>query len=319
MVRRHKLPSEASKRFERGVDPELPPAASARAVQLLAELGGASHVGSAEVDHPRRSTRHIPLDPARPGRTAGLPIAADVVARNLTRVGCTVETVGCRGDRADQPWTVTPPTWRPDLTDPTDLVEEVIRLEGYEHDPRRRCRTRRPAPGYAERQRLRRRVGRALAAAGYVEVLDYPFVGEAELDALGLPADDDRRRALRLANPLSDDEPLLRTTLLPGLLAALRRNVGRGIATSRCSRSGLVFRPGPDGLPTAPRLPVDRRPTDEEIAALDAALPAQPRRVAVVLAGDREPAGWWGAGRAASLGRRGRGGPGGRRARPGSS
>jgi phenylalanyl-tRNA synthetase beta chain len=105
MARRHKVSSEAAKRFERGVDPELPPVASTRAVQLLGDLGGALHVGSTEVDHPR-AVRHIELDPARPGRTAGLPIAVREVERRLTQVGCTVDT-------AAAVWTVTPPTWRP--------------------------------------------------------------------------------------------------------------------------------------------------------------------------------------------------------------
>ena len=141
-------------------------------------------------------------------------------------------------------------------------------------------------PGYAEPQRLRRRIGLALAHAGYVEAPSYPFLGQADLDALGLPADDDRRHALRLANPLTDDEPLLRTTLLPGLLARAapqrRPRQPRRRAVRDRARS---FRPGPDPLPAAPRPPVDRRPTDDEVAALDAALPAQPLRVAAVLAG----------------------------------
>jgi len=291
MARRHKVSSEAAKRFERGVDPELPPVASTRAVQLLGELGGAAHVGSTEVDHPR-AVRHIELDPARPGRTAGLPIAAPEVERRLTQVGCTVDT-------AAAVWTVTPPTWRPDLAHPADLDEEVIRLVGYETIPSVLPQAP-PGPGWDESQRLRRRIGLALAHAGYVETPCYPFIGPADLDGLGLAPDDDRRNAVRLANPLSDSEPLLRTTLLPGLLAALRRNVGRGTADVALFEVGPVVRPGPGTLPVAPRPSVDRRPTEDEIAALDAALPAQPRRVAVVLAGERERAGWWGPGRAAS-------------------
>ncbi len=290
MARRHKLSSEASKRFERGVDAELPPVASTRAVALLTELGGATHVGSTEVDHPR-ATRHIDLDPARPGRTAGMPIGEDVVARHLAQIGCLVDT-------AVTPWSVTPPTWRPDLAYPADLDEEVIRLVGYAQVPS--ILPQAPAgPGYDEQQRLRRRIGLALAHTGYVEAPCYPFIGEADLDALGLPPGDGRRHALRLANPLSDTEPLLRTTLLPGLLAALRRNVGRGNNDVALFEVGPVFRPGPDPLPAAPRPPVDRRPSAAEIAALDAALPAQPRRVAAVLAGDRGQPGWWGPGRAA--------------------
>jgi phenylalanyl-tRNA synthetase beta chain len=291
MARRHKVSSEAAKRFERGVDPELPPVASTRAVQLLGELGGAVHVGSTEVDHPR-AVRHIELDPARPSRTAGLPIAAPEVERRLTQVGCSVDT-------AAAVWTVTPPTWRPDLAYPADLDEEVIRLVGYESVPSVLPQAP-PGPGWDESQRLRRRIGLALAHAGYVETPCYPFIGVADLDGLGLAPDDDRRNAVRLANPLSDSEPLLRTTLLPGLLAALRRNVGRGTVDVALFEVGPVVRPGPGTLPSAPRPSVDRRPTEDEIAGLDAALPAQPRRVAVVLAGERERAGWWGPGRAAT-------------------
>ena len=125
--RRHRLGSEASRRFERGVDPELPPVASGRAATLLATLGGAQHAGSVEVSHPR-ATRHIELDPARPGRTAGFDIPADDVNRCLQRVGCAVDRSGVR-------WTVTPPPWRPDLADPADLDEEVIRLVGYDRVP----------------------------------------------------------------------------------------------------------------------------------------------------------------------------------------
>ena len=289
MARRHKLSSEASRRFERGVDPTLPPVATTRAVQLLRDLGGATYVGSTEVLHPQ-PVRHIPFDPARPGRTAGMPIAADQVARALAEVGCAVDTGAV-------PWTVTPPAWRPDLAHPADLDEEVIRLVGYDSVPALLPHAP-PGPGYSARQRLRRRIGLALAHAGFVEAPSYPFVGTADVDALGLPDGDDRRNALRLANPLREEEPLLRTTLLPGLLSALRRNVGRGTTDVALFEVGPVFRPGPGRLPEPPRPPVDGRPADDEVAALDAALPAQPMRVGAVLVGARERAGWWGQGRA---------------------
>jgi phenylalanyl-tRNA synthetase beta chain len=289
--RRHKLSSEAAKRFERGVDPELGPAASARAVALLAELGGARHGGSIEVLRPR-PVPTIPLDPSRPARTAGLPIDPDEVARRLEQVGASV-------DRRGATWTVTPPTWRPDLTDPADLDEEVIRLVGYDSVPALLPAA--PAgPGFSDAQRLRRRIGQALAHAGLVESPSYPFVGLPALDALGLDPDDDRRNAVRLANPLSDEEPLLRTTLLPGLLATLRRNVGRGNQDVALFEVAPVFRPGPTPLPRPPRPSVEHRPGDDEVAALDAALPAQPWRVGAVLSGDRDRPGWWGAGRPAS-------------------
>jgi phenylalanyl-tRNA synthetase beta chain len=291
MARRHKLPSEASRRFERGVDPALGPVASARAVALLTELGGATYVGTSEVDLPRVQPE-IALDPTRPARTAGLPITTEVVRATLEQVGCTVV------DRHAGAWLVTPPTWRPDLTDPADLDEEVIRLVGYDTIPA----TLPAAPagrGFTDVQRVRRRIGIALAEAGYVEAPSYPFVDEADLDSLLLPADDARRHAMRLANPLSDEAPLLRTTLLPGLLHALRRNIGRGSHDVGLFEVAPVFRPGAEPLPAAPRPPLDRRPTDDEVAALDAALPPQPTRVAVALAGHRELPGWWGPGRQA--------------------
>jgi phenylalanyl-tRNA synthetase beta chain len=121
-------------------------------------------------------------------------------------------------------------------------------------------------------------------------------------DDLGLPDDDPRRRALTLANPLSDEEPQLRTTLLPGLLTTLRRNIGRGASDLALFEIGLVYRPEHLDLAAPPRPVVSRRPNDDEVAAVASLIPRQPRRVAVVLSGDRERAGWWGPGRAAAWG-----------------
>ncbi|MFG2601183.1 phenylalanine--tRNA ligase subunit beta [Streptomyces sp. NPDC048462] len=288
-ARRHKLASEASKRFERGVDPQAAAAAAQRTVDLLVLLaGGTAEAGVTEVTAPS-GPRTITMPADHPDRVAGVAYGRETVVRRLQEVGCDVY--------GQDELLVTAPSWRPDLNEPNDLAEEVIRLEGYENLP-----STLPTPpsgrGLTDRQRLHRRIGRVLAGAGYVEALNYPFTGEAVLDQLGLDADDDRRRTVRLVNPLSDEEPSLRTTLLPGLLGALRRNDGRGSHDLALFETGLVFRP--TGQETKPvRLPVDRRPTDEEIASLDAALPRQPRRAAVVLAGAREQAGWWGRGRPA--------------------
>ncbi|GAB2935347.1 phenylalanine--tRNA ligase subunit beta [Streptomyces mayteni] len=288
-ARRHKLSSEAARRFERGVDPLAAGAAAQRAVDLLVLLGGGTaQPGVTEVAS-EAPPMPITIRADHPDRVAGMTYGRETVVRRLQEVGCAVTGADLL--------TVTPPSWRPDLTDPNDLAEEVIRLEGYAALPSTLPRPK-PGRGLTERQRLHRRVGRALAGAGYVEAPTYPFIGQAQLDALGLPADDDRRRTARLINPLSDEEPGLRTTLLPGLLEALRRNVGRGTGDLALFETGLVFLPTGDE-PTPVRLPVTRRPTAEEIALLDAALPRQPRRVAVVLAGAREPGGWWGEGRPA--------------------
>ncbi|WP_327693727.1 phenylalanine--tRNA ligase subunit beta [Streptomyces sp. NBC_00459] len=288
-ARRHKLASEASKRFERGVDPQAASAAAQRTVDLLVLLaGGTADAGVTEVISPS-APRTISIPANHPDKVAGVEYGRETVVRRLQEVGCDVY--------GQDELIVTVPSWRPDLTDPNDLAEEVIRLEGYENLP-----STLPKPpagrGLTDRQRLHRRVGRALAGAGYVEALNYPFIGEHAFDQLGLAADDPKRRVVKLANPLSDEEPALRTTLLPGLLGALRRNDGRGSHDLALFETGLVFHPQ-DELLVAGRLPVDRRPTDEEIASLTAALPVQPRHAAVVLAGAREQAGWWGKGRPA--------------------
>ncbi len=314
MSRRHKLHSEASYRFERGVDRELPLRASAKAVALLSGLGGGQVVPGCTHASVEVTPVLIWLAADYPDRVAGMVYGRDTVVRRLREVGCSVREI--RGAaptiapwRAEEPAApasglvpvleVTPPSWRPDLTDPADLAEEVIRLEGYENVPARMPRAL-AGRGLTPRQRLRRSVGRTLAEAGYVEVLSWPFGSRTDADLLGLPPEDMRRAAVAVANPLSEDEPLLRTTLLPGLLRVLARNVGRGFADTALFEIGQVFRPRAGAAPSAPILPVDRGPTVAELASLEAALPDQPLRVGAVLAGERVLDGWWGEGRAAS-------------------
>ncbi|HEY3717666.1 MAG TPA: phenylalanine--tRNA ligase subunit beta [Jatrophihabitantaceae bacterium] len=292
-VRRHKLPSEAAKRFERGVDPAVAAVALQRCVDLLVEHGGAAPVEGFTVVGAGPAPVEIAIAASRPGAVAGLPIDAASVVSRLTQVGCAVSS-----PQGDDPLRVVPPSWRPDLTDPADLVEEVVRLEGYDKIPSI-LPTPPPGRGLTDEQHTRRAVSRALGAAGYTEVLSSVFVAPSVHDAFGLPADDLRRRAARLVNPLSEAEPELRTSLLPGLLATLRRNVGRGMRDLALYEMGLVYLPRPDAKP-APIPSVEHRPSDDEIAAMYAAVPPQPRHVAVVLAGEVERAGWWGEGRTAS-------------------
>jgi phenylalanyl-tRNA synthetase beta chain len=289
-VRRHKLPSEAAKRFERGVDPQIAAVALQRCVDLLAEHGGARPAGGLTVvgEGPARS--RIALNADRPAAVAGMPISRQTVVEHLTGVGCTVD--------GGQVLQVLPPSWRPDLTDPADLIEEVVRLVGYDKLPSR-LPTPRSGHGLTASQQLRRALSRALAAAGFTEVLSYPFVAADSADRFGLAADDPRRAALRLANPLADTEPLMRTSLLPGLLATLQRNLGRGTRDLALYETGLVyFATGPDA-PAMPRPGVAHRPGEDELAAMYAAIPHQPRHVATVLCGDIAPPGWWGPGRPA--------------------
>jgi phenylalanyl-tRNA synthetase beta chain len=289
-ARRHKLFSEAAKRWERGVDPALALVAIERAVRLLVEHGGGvAGDGITDLDHVRPPAPvTIPAD--LPGRRSGVPYPQRRVVELLETVGCAVTA---DGDRL----TVTPPTWRPDLVDPADLVEEVVRLDGYDKIPSV-LPVAPPGRGLTASQRRRRAVARALSEQGYVEVLAYPFVSPDIMDRLGVPADDPRRPAVRVANPLSDTEPLLRTTLLGPLLAILRRNLGRGHRDLALYEIGAVFRPRP-GAGRPPVMGVADRPPEAEFAAADAVVPHQPRHVAAVLAGELDRAGWWGPGRPA--------------------
>ncbi|WP_320067914.1 phenylalanine--tRNA ligase subunit beta [Micromonospora sp. RTGN7] len=308
-ARRHRLFSEAAKRWERGVDPALALVAIERAVRLLTEhAGGTAGAEILDLDHVRpRTPVTLPAD--LPSRRVGVSYSPERVVSLLEQVGCTVtrgtDRLGEDPGSAAVPaaggadvLTVVPPSWRPDLTDPADLVEEVVRLDGYDRVPSV-LPTAPPGRGLTWQQRRYRAVARSLAERGYVEVLAHPFVAGELADLLGLPADDQRRRAVRVANPLSEEEPLLRTTLLGPLLGICKRNLGRGHRDIALYEIGAVFHPRP-GAGAPPVMGVQRRPTDAEFAAADAVVPDQPRHVAVVLVGDVEPAGWWGAGRAAS-------------------
>ncbi|HRI96111.1 MAG TPA: phenylalanine--tRNA ligase subunit beta [Nocardioides sp.] len=204
--KRHKLTSEAGKRNERGVDPVITPAAADRVVELLVELGGGTADPGVTVVGTPPERGAIAMAPDLPARISGIDIAADTAVAHLIAVGCEVTDAG-----------YVPPPWRPDLTDPYDLVEEVVRLVGYDQVPSVLPREA-AGRGLTREQRLRRRIGRTLAGAGCVEVISFPFVGDAAFDQLGLAADDPRRHTVRLANPLSTEEPSYTTTLLPGLL-----------------------------------------------------------------------------------------------------
>ncbi|MGK5677748.1 phenylalanine--tRNA ligase subunit beta [Actinoplanes sp. URMC 104] len=289
-ARRHKLFSEAAKRWERGVDPQLTLIALERAVRILTEhAGGTVDERVLDIDH-LAAPATISLDPGLATRRIGLAYDAEQVAALLSQVGCTVT--------GSAPLEVTPPSWRPDLLAPIDLVEEVARLGGYNDIPSL-LPPARGGSGVTPAQRRRRTVGRALAENGYVEVLSYPFVAPGAADQLGYPADDPRRSAVRLTNPLSEQEPLLRTSLLAPLLGTLKRNLGRGRRDVAVFETGTVFLPRLAGN-APPAMGVDRRPSDTEWAAANAIVPAQPWHLAAALTGDIEPAGWWGAGREAS-------------------
>ncbi len=295
-ARRHKLSSEASRRFERVVDPELNVAALDRAATLLAEIAGGtvqSELTDVRVATPAPEPIRMDLDLA--DRTAGVVYPTGTSARRLAQVGCAVEIdVSASGHGQ---LVVTPPSWRPDLNQPADLVEEVLRLEGLEQIPSV-LPTAPAGRGFTPTQRRRRAVSRALAFAGAVEVPAPVFLQENVFDEWGLDADDPRRRTLRVLNPLDVERAELVTTLLPGLLEVAARNISRGERDLAIYSIAQVVLPSGETRAVDP-LPVDRRPTDEQIATLEQSLPDQPVHVAAVLTGRREPRGPWGPGRAA--------------------
>lgn len=298
-ARRLRLPSEAARRYEREVDPAISVAALDRCATLLADIAGGEvsatltdwrgdpPVGNSVADWAGPPIR-IAAD--LPDRTAGVSYRPGTTTRRLAQIGAAVAGDG-------DSLTVTPPSWRPDLVQPADLVEEVLRLEGLEVIPS--VLPSAPAGrGLSPQQRRRRAIGKSLAVSGYVEVLPTPFLPAGVFDAWGLPADDPRRNTTQVLNPLEADRPHLATTLLPGLLEALARNVSRGITDVALFAIAQVVQPT-EQTKSVGLIPVARRPTDAEIALLDASLPQQPQHVAAVLTGLREPRGPWGDGRRA--------------------
>jgi phenylalanyl-tRNA synthetase beta chain len=289
-ARRHRLASEASRRFERGVDPALAPYAAQVAVDALVRYArGSAAAGVTDVDH-RPAPVSLAFDPLLAGRLAGRPYEAAAVARRLRQVGCALAT--------DEPsWSVGVPSWRPDLTGSYELVEEVVRLEGIDGVPS----TLPHAPagrGLTPQQRRRRAVARTLADAGLVEVLTSPFLGPSEVARTGIPAE----ACVRLANPLSETEALLRPSLLPGLVAAAVRNISRGRTGVAVFELGQVYRRRPgDGSAGAvpPAITPGRRASADELAAVEATLPDEPRLLAALFAGQRVTPSWTGPGRVA--------------------
>lgn len=279
-ARRHKLPSEASRRFERGVDPLVPFVAAERVAELMVELAGGTldeDLGGALAMTYERDAIDLPA-----GFVSGL-IGVDYrdeqIAASLRLVGCEVDT-----DAA--PWRVVPPSWRPDLTDKWTLAEEVARIEGYDLIP-----SVLPTPpsgrGLTAAQQGRRRVANALAAAGFVETPSFPFTSAAA-NTLHGSASGEELPSIRLANALDGQAPFLRRSLIPGLVQVAHRNVSRGLTDLALFETGAVFLPEPGvvyGTDTVPPLAV--RPDEETLAALNASIPPQRRHVSVLLTGSR--------------------------------
>ena len=245
MSRRHGLRSEASSRFERGVDPGLPLRASSRAAQLLAAMSGATVLGDAvdEVAVPvEQRTLELPLSLVT--RTLGRDLPTDQVAGLLEKL-----ELGVSGH---DPLSVTVPTFRPDLERPIDLVEEVARLHGF--DRLGESLPRGSASGLTPEQGRERKLRAALTGAGLNQAVHLSFMDPDDLDLFGYPADDPARNVVKVRNPLREEEGALRTTLLPGLLGSLRYNVSHGASHGGLFETGRVFFGDSDAAD--PRIPL---------------------------------------------------------------
>lgn len=278
-ARRHKLPSEASRRFERGVDPAIAFPAAARVAELLVAYAGGTDTGSGGAVAAASVDRTIALPGGFVSSLIGVDYSTDEIVQALEMIGAHVAPV-------DSGWQVSVPSWRPDLIDEWTLAEEVARIHGLDRVP-----SVLPTPpsgrGLTSAQRARRRVSNALAAAGFVETPSFPFT-TAEANSLHGSPSGDALPSIRLANALDGQAPFLRRSLVPGLLQVAHRNISRGLTDLALFETGVVFLPA-DGVDygTVDVPPLAQRPDAQTLARLDASLPPQPRHVGVLLTGHR--------------------------------
>ena len=274
--RRHKLPSEASKRFARGVDPLVAEAAAERVVGLLEEYAGGTRdtLGSRVIADTAGVMPALEMDFHAVEKLVGMVVAVDEMKRILEDIGATVSAT-------EHSFHVTPPSWRPDLIDVPGLVEEVARLVGYDTIPSFLPIA--PAGrGLTTAQATKRRITHSLASWGMTEVLSYPFVTESDNALFGEPGATD----MVLHNAIDAQINRMRLSLLPGLLEALRRNISRGFTSVSLFEAGLVFQP--TGTATGTKnIPLGaQRPDKKVLDQLHASVPAQPWSVAGVFIGN---------------------------------
>ena len=271
-ARRHKLPSEASRRFERGVDHKVSAYAAARAAQLLVELAGGKLSGLGAEHVTEMAAVKISMDAGFPSALVGYEYQEKEVVAALEMIGCKVSGKGSLE--------VEVPSWRPDLRHKTDLAEEVARLVGYDKIPAT-IPVAPPGRGLTRKQQLRRKVLGTLVGGGFVEVLNYPFYSPEQNSWFS------SSKAIELENPIQSEAGQLRKELLPGLLQAASRNVSRANSNLAIVEEGSAFISGGTAVTS---LPVgNERPSDKVLASLNASIPSQPRKLAGVVLGDWVP------------------------------
>lgn len=277
--RRHRISSEASRRLERGVDPSLAELASARFVQLLTEHSSAQHVETVCVGAANYPSAFL-FDPADISKILGFEVKPEEVIRTLKIVGCDI----------DKKWNVTPPSWRPDLLSTSDLAEEVARLIGYDSIPS--ILPDRPLhAALTTKQKRRRKITQFLANRGFAEVLTFPFTNQKSIDELGFLGP--RATTYALANPMSEENPLLRVHIVPGLLEVAARNTSRGAKDFAIFEVGSIFR-STQKLEKSISPETNKRPSDQVISEIFASVPMQTEMLAALMVGKKEVEDWQG-------------------------
>ncbi len=282
--RRHKISSEASRRFERSVDPSLAEFASARFVQLLSAHSSAQHVATVVAGEPIYAPI-VTIDPAKISTILGFEISRQKVAEVLRVIGCDVN---------EKSFAVDPPSWRSDLLTTSDFAEEVARMIGYDKIPSLLP----PRPLHASLtpdQKRRRAVAAMLANRGLAEVQTFPFTNQATIDAMGFVGE--RAATYRVTNPMSEEFPLMRVHLVPGLIEVAQRNISRGAKDFAIFEMGSIFRSSKKLVPAiSPQL--SQRPEQRLIEEIFASVPPQTYHVAGLLVGKVENENWQGKARA---------------------
>jgi phenylalanyl-tRNA synthetase beta chain len=261
------LSTEASYRFERGVDQEGCAIAADRAAQLMAQLAdGKVAAGVLDVYPKPYQAPELPLSVSRTAKYLGLPLSREQVVEPLERLGLKVE-IGGDPDYI----TVQPPAARTDLERMVDLTEEVARMVGFDNIPAKLPWAPLSALPRAWNQVVRERSRDLMCGLGFDEAINLSFAHPRFMDRLRLTEDDPRRLVVKLMNPLSEDQSVLRTTLLPGLLTACRRNVAFSVPDTALFEVGKVF--------------WQRNQNSK--------LPQEPARLGGVLCGLAAPVSWW--------------------------
>ncbi|PKN05645.1 MAG: phenylalanine--tRNA ligase subunit beta [Deltaproteobacteria bacterium HGW-Deltaproteobacteria-9] len=259
------MSTDAAFRFERGIDPEGVVRALNRAAQLIADLSGGAVCRGYIDQYPKKieSPRDIPLRISRVRDILGKTIAPAQIVRILKNIGMAV-------NKADgSHYRVTPPSFRVDISREIDLIEEIARLHGYDRIP-----VTRPAISFMStrqdpRKVLEERIRTLLNGYGYSEVITYSFIPATAVEHLGLPADDVRRAAVAIRNPLTEEQAVMRTTMIYSLLETMRRNADAGCFDLKLFEMGRTY-----------------------LARKAGTLPAEQNRIGGILTGARYDDGW---------------------------